>query len=49
MHFIDVGYGDCILIEFPDDTKALIDTASEKKVEKVIKYLEKSFYYSEEE
>lgn len=31
LHFLDVGQGDCILIELPDDTVMLIDSGDRKK------------------
>lgn len=39
VHFIDVGYGDCIYIELPGGEDILIDSGSEKYTDKVIKYL----------
>ncbi|MFH1656129.1 MAG: MBL fold metallo-hydrolase [Candidatus Omnitrophota bacterium] len=39
VHFIDVGYGDSILIEFPDGGNMLIDGGARRNVRKVIKYL----------
>ena len=41
IHFIDVGQGDCVLIELPNDKVALIDSGSKKKGygKKVFKHL----------
>ena len=41
MHFIDVGQGDCTLIELPDDKKMLIDggNGAEANNTKIIRYL----------
>ncbi len=40
LHFIDVGYGDSILIESPNGEFALIDTGPPATREKIIGYLE---------
>jgi len=39
VHFIDVGYGDSILIDFPDGKNMLIDTGTEEKSGKLVEYL----------
>lgn len=39
VHFIDVGYGDSILIEFPDGGNLLIDGGDKIAGEKVVEYL----------
>jgi len=39
VHFIDVGYGDSILIEFPDGKNMVIDAGSKQNSQKVIDYL----------
>lgn len=41
VHFIDVGQGDCVFIEFPDDKNMLIDGGLSEKSSAVINYLEK--------
>lgn len=40
VHFIDVGQGDCIFIEFPDDKNMLIDGGLPEKSDTVIQYLD---------
>jgi len=39
VHFIDVGQGDCTLIQLPDNKNILIDTGPSNSLDKVIKYL----------
>ena len=39
IHFIDVGQGDCIFVEFPDGKNMLIDSGDNGKENKVISYL----------
>lgn len=39
IHFIDVGYGDAILIELPDDKTILIDAGDQEHVNYLIEYL----------
>lgn len=39
VHFIDVGYGDSILVEFPDGGKMLVDGGTRKGGKKVSDYL----------
>ena len=39
VHFIDVGQGDSMLIQFPDGQVSLIDGGTRKAEEKVVKYL----------
>ncbi len=39
IHFIDVGQGDCIFIEFPDGKNMLIDSGNNGKEDDVIGYL----------
>ena len=43
VHYLDVGQGDCIFIEFPDDTVMLIDSGDGKNetAEYIVEYLEK--------
>ncbi len=43
VHYLDVGQGDCIFIEFPDDTVMLIDSGDRKNAtaEYIVEYLEK--------
>lgn len=41
VHFLDVGYADAILIEFPDQTNMIIDAGDESSGEKVTAYLKK--------
>ena len=43
VHYLDVGQGDSILIEFPDDTVMLIDSGDRKNAtaEYIVEYLEK--------
>ena len=41
IHFIDVGQGDCIYIEFPDGKNMLIDSGNNGKEEQIIDYLNK--------
>lgn len=40
-HMIDIGQGDCLFIEFPDDTVMLIDTGekSSARADKIINYI----------
>lgn len=40
-HMIDIGQGDCLFIEFPDDTVMLIDTGekSNARADKIINYI----------
>lgn len=40
IHFLDVGYGDCILIELPFKEVILIDSGPKEYSQKVIRYLE---------
>ena len=40
VHFIDIGQGDCILIQTPDNEFMLIDTGSRSEFPKLISYLE---------
>jgi len=42
VHFIDVGYGDSILIESPDGRNMLIDGGDREAGAKVVEYLKKS-------
>ena len=39
IHFINVGYGDAILIEIPDDRTILIDAGDRKHASYLRKYL----------
>ncbi len=39
IHFIDVGQGDCIFIEFPDGKNMLIDAGNNGKEDEIIDYL----------
>jgi beta-lactamase superfamily II metal-dependent hydrolase len=39
VHFLDVGYADAILVEFPDGTNLLIDAGDKGTQDKVIRYL----------
>lgn len=39
IHFIDVGQGDCIFIELPNNKKVMIDTGSKESEERVKRYL----------
>ena len=39
-HFIDVGYADAILLEFPDDTTMLIDAGDRQHSSDLLSYLE---------
>jgi beta-lactamase superfamily II metal-dependent hydrolase len=39
VHFIDVGEGDCILIQMPDNKNILVDTGNLSVGYKVEKYL----------
>lgn len=51
IHFLDVGQGDCIIIEFPDDTKMIIDSGDNRTAvwQHILKYSQqigiKSFDY----
>jgi len=40
VHFIDVGYGDSILLELPDETTWLIDAGQEASANKLIEHLD---------
>jgi len=40
VHFIDVGQGDCILIQLPDDEIMLVDAGEAEKGENVTRYLD---------
>ncbi|VAX38154.1 hypothetical protein MNBD_UNCLBAC01-579 [hydrothermal vent metagenome] len=40
IHFIDVGYGDAILIEFPDASTMMIDAAEAHYADNVLAYLQ---------
>lgn len=40
-HFIDVGQGDAILIELPNEENMLIDAGSNEKGKKVVEYIKK--------
>ncbi|MEQ8188912.1 MAG: MBL fold metallo-hydrolase [Candidatus Eremiobacterota bacterium] len=42
VHFIDVGHGDCILIQTPDDKVMLIDTGREEHAGYIENYLKKN-------
>ena len=44
IHYIDVGQGDSIAIEFPDNKKMLIDAGKEKNSGQLLKYLEKKVF-----
>ncbi len=48
LHFIDVGQGDSILINFPDDKVMLVDTGPNASSEKLLQYLG-SFYKSRQD
>ena len=48
LHFIDVGQGDSILINFPDDKVMLVDTGPNNSNEKLLQYLG-SFYKSRQD
>lgn len=39
VHFLDVGQGDCTLIETHDEKYALIDTSTQSAAEKIVSYL----------
>lgn len=39
VHFIDVGQGDCIFIELPNNKKVMIDTGDNKSEDRVKRYL----------
>lgn len=39
IHFINVGYGDCILITTPDQKVILVDAGDSEHAEKIIEYL----------
>ena len=41
IHFIDVGQGDCIFVEFPDGKNMLIDSGDNGEEDNVINYLKK--------
>ncbi len=41
VHFLDVGYADAILVEFPDQTNMIIDAGNESSGEKLTAYLKK--------
>ncbi len=39
VHFIDVGYGDAIFIQFPDQSNALIDSGTAENADRLLRYL----------
>ncbi len=39
IHFVDVGQGDGIVIELPDNTKILIDAAKKTKCDQLVEYI----------
>lgn len=41
IHFIDIGQGDCIFIQFPDGKNMLIDSGDQHKGDIIINYLDK--------
>lgn len=40
VHFVDVGQGDACIIEFPNDTKMIIDGGKDKEKAKLLDYIE---------
>lgn len=48
IHYIDVGQGDAIAIEFPDNKKMLIDAGKERNVSKLTTYLDSKVFDNEE-
>lgn len=48
IHYIDVGQGDAIAIEFPDNKKMLIDAGKEKNVSQLTTYLDSKVFESGE-
>ena len=48
IHYIDVGQGDSIAIEFPDNKKMLIDAGKEKNSSQLLKYLKQKVFDDDE-
>ncbi len=49
LHFVDVGQGDAMAIRLPDDKKVLIDAGPTKAGDKLVNYLNSSFFLPKEE
>lgn len=49
VHYVDVGQGDCIVIELPDDKKMLIDAGTSSSENKMISYINSNVFDSGEE
>lgn len=49
IHFVDVGQGDAMAIRLPDNKKMLIDSGPTKSADKLINYLNNSFFLPKEE